>query len=30
MNLIILSDFMQALNIDRKHYTKKDYFSMHI
>jgi hypothetical protein len=29
MNLIILSDFMQALNINRKHYTKNDYFSRH-
>jgi hypothetical protein len=24
MNLIILSDFMQALNINRKHYTKNN------
>jgi hypothetical protein len=29
MNLIILSNFIQALNINRKHYTKNDYFSRH-
>jgi hypothetical protein len=29
MNLIILSDFMKALNIT-KYYTKNDYFSRHI
>jgi hypothetical protein len=29
MNLIIIYDFMQALNINRKHYTKNDYFSRH-
>jgi hypothetical protein len=29
INLIILSDFMPALNINRKHYTKNDYFSRH-
>jgi hypothetical protein len=28
-NVIIISDFMQALNINRKHYTKNDYFSRH-
>jgi hypothetical protein len=26
MNLIISSDFIQILNIKRKHYTKNDYF----
>jgi hypothetical protein len=30
MNLIMLSDFMQVLNILRKHPTKNEYFSMHI
>jgi hypothetical protein len=30
MILIILSDFMQALNINRKHYTKNEYFPNHI
>jgi hypothetical protein len=29
MNLIILSNFMQSLNINRKHYTKSAYFSRH-
>jgi hypothetical protein len=29
MNLFILSDFMQALNINRNHYNKNDYFSRH-
>jgi hypothetical protein len=29
LNLIILSDFMHALNINRKHYSKNDYFSTH-
>jgi hypothetical protein len=26
MNLIMLYDFMQVLNIKRKHYTKNNYF----
>jgi hypothetical protein len=30
MNLIMLSDFMQVLNILRKHPTKNEYFPMHI
>jgi hypothetical protein len=30
MNLIMLSDFMQGLNSTRKHYTKNEYFPMHI
>jgi hypothetical protein len=29
MNLNKLFDFMHALNIKRKHYTKNDYFSTH-
>jgi hypothetical protein len=29
MNLNMLHDFMQVLNIKRKHYTKDDYFSTH-
>jgi hypothetical protein len=27
--LIMLPDFMQALNINRRHPTKVDYFSKH-
>jgi hypothetical protein len=30
MNLIILFDFIQVLNILRKHSTKNEYFCMHI
>jgi hypothetical protein len=30
MNLSKLSDFMQVLNIKRKHSTKNEYFSKHI
>jgi hypothetical protein len=30
MNLIILSDFVQVLNIKRKHDTKNNYFLKHI
>jgi hypothetical protein len=30
MNLNILSDFMQVLNIRRKHFTKNEYFPKHI
>jgi hypothetical protein len=30
MDLIMLSDFMQVLNIKRKHSTKNEHFSMHI
>jgi hypothetical protein len=30
MNMIILSDFTQVLNINRKHYTQNDYFSKHV
>jgi hypothetical protein len=30
MNLIMLSDFMQVLNILRKHPTKNEYFPKHI
>jgi hypothetical protein len=30
MNMIILSDFTQVLNINRKHYTQNDYFSRHV
>jgi hypothetical protein len=26
----MISDFMQDLNIKRKHYTKNEYFSKHI
>jgi hypothetical protein len=29
INLNILSDFIQALNSTRKHYTKNDHFPMH-
>jgi hypothetical protein len=29
VNLIILSDLMQVLNINRKHYTKNEYFPKH-
>jgi hypothetical protein len=29
MILIMLYDFIQVLNIKRKHYTKDDYFSTH-
>jgi hypothetical protein len=30
MNLNKLSDFIQVLNIKRKHYTKNEYFLKHI
>jgi hypothetical protein len=30
MDLNILSKFMQVLNIERKHYTKNEYFPKHI
>jgi hypothetical protein len=30
MNLIMLFDFIQVLNILRKHPTKNEYFPMHI
>jgi hypothetical protein len=30
MNLNMLSDFMQVINIKRKHYTKNEYFPNHI
>jgi hypothetical protein len=30
VNLIVLSDFIQVLNILRKHPTKNEYFPMHI
>jgi hypothetical protein len=30
MNLNMLSNFMQILNINRKHPTKNEYFLMHI
>jgi hypothetical protein len=30
MNLNMLYDFMQVLNIKRKHPTEKEYFPMHI
>jgi hypothetical protein len=30
MNINMLSNFMQVLNIKRKHYTKNDYFSRQI
>jgi hypothetical protein len=29
VDLIILSNFMQVLNIKQKHCTKSDYFSKH-
>jgi hypothetical protein len=30
MNLTMLSDFMMVTNIQRKHYTKNEYFPTHI
>jgi hypothetical protein len=30
MNLNMLSNFMKVLNINRKHTTKNEYFTMHI
>jgi hypothetical protein len=30
MHLIMFSNFMQGLNSTRKHYTKNEYFPMHI
>jgi hypothetical protein len=30
MHLIMFSDFMQVLHINRMHPTKNEYFSMHI
>jgi hypothetical protein len=30
MNLNMLFEFMQVLNIKRKHYTKNKYFTKHI
>jgi hypothetical protein len=30
MDLIMIFDFIQVLNILRKHYTKNEYFCMHI
>jgi hypothetical protein len=30
MNLIMLSNFMQVLNIKRKHYTKNEYVTKHV
>jgi hypothetical protein len=30
MNLVMFSDFMQVLNINRKHFNQNEHFSKHI